>query len=279
MSRETPKQMHEYWEDRGSDFFYYKWEVFYTVTSLPYYLKRREILLQKLEMIINKAIDESANSSIEINVLDFGCGDGFYSCWIKINFNDLNVFGCDLSLNMLELANKRAASQGLKITFKKSDSTVPFNEEFTIILVVAVLAHVFDYDNLVNILKTLKNHLLDNGYLLIFEFTSDQAVKGNLWYRRTQKQYEDCFNDAGLKMVAKETICFPFFRFINKYNIRLFRLAQKILRKSFNMKFPKNLNKSKAYIFSSKIFINISIVIDRFLKASEGNTIYVLKRK
>lgn len=190
MSKETPKQMHEYWEDRGSDFFYYKGEVFYTVTSLPYYLKRREILLQKVKMIINQAIHESANSNSEINVLDFGCGDGFYSCWIKKNFNDLNVFGCDLSSNMLELANNRAASQGLKIKFKISDSTVPFNKRFTIILVVAVLAHVFDYDNLAYILKTLKNHLQDNGYLLIFEFTSDQAVKGNVWYRRTQKQYE-----------------------------------------------------------------------------------------
>jgi len=54
-----------YWNSRGSNFFKYKGEYFYTITPIPHYYKRRKLLLN---LIGERLRDKNA-------VLDYGCGD------------------------------------------------------------------------------------------------------------------------------------------------------------------------------------------------------------
>ena len=59
-----------YWERRGRLKCYYKNEEFYTITPIPYYYKRRKIILELIEEYISKGEVQK--------VCDFGCGDGWY---------------------------------------------------------------------------------------------------------------------------------------------------------------------------------------------------------
>jgi hypothetical protein len=64
-----------YWLDRGNNLYEYKGEKYYTITPIPYYLKRRELLLKNVENIINKLVEKKRF----LKICDYGCGDGYYA--------------------------------------------------------------------------------------------------------------------------------------------------------------------------------------------------------
>jgi hypothetical protein len=61
------------WDLRANFLITYKNSKYYTITALPFYLKRQKILLSLLEPYI-------LNSNY---ICDFGCGDGFYINYFK----------------------------------------------------------------------------------------------------------------------------------------------------------------------------------------------------
>lgn len=61
-----------YWEERGENIKRYKGKEFYTVTPFPFYVYRRNRILEIL-----KGIDVEGK-----RILDLGCGDGYYSRYL-----------------------------------------------------------------------------------------------------------------------------------------------------------------------------------------------------
>lgn len=273
VKKKTSEDIIAYWEKRGSSAFVFQGEIYYTITSLPLYLKRRKLLLNLVEPIIQRIAENSVTS---INVLDFGCGDGYYSCWLKEKFDHINVFGCDLSVKMIEMAKSRANSKNINIKYKVSDSSIPFSGKFDIIIVNAVLAHVIDSNNLLLILKNMKDHLNFNGIILIYESTSEIPRQGSTWHRRTQKQYEEYFIKVGLKTSYKNTLYFPIFNSLDKINRKIFKKMFSL----FNKKdYLNNLNQSNSYLFTSRLILGVSIIFGIFYKSSDGNTLFVLTKE
>ena len=45
----SEKTIHDYWQERASNLIYYQGEYYYTITSLPFYIKRREEMLVLLK--------------------------------------------------------------------------------------------------------------------------------------------------------------------------------------------------------------------------------------
>ncbi len=92
-----------YWNDRANKMYMYKKEKFYTITPIPYYYKRRKVIIDLLakHIITSKAAD----------VCDYGCGDGEYLRLAADHLNkkeSQNQFvkwtGIDISDEMLKKA-------------------------------------------------------------------------------------------------------------------------------------------------------------------------------
>ncbi len=113
-----------------------------------------------------------------LNVLDFGCGDGWYS--IKLGMSCANVWGIDISGELINRANRLAVDKGLSknVCFEKmagEDLTFPDNF-FDLIIGSAILHHTDIKRALRSILRVLKpggraifiEPLNENGLLRIW---------------------------------------------------------------------------------------------------------------
>lgn len=60
----------DYWNDRANKRYRYKKENFYTITPIPYYYKRREVIVR---LLVERIVTNRAQ-----RVCDYGCGDGEY---------------------------------------------------------------------------------------------------------------------------------------------------------------------------------------------------------
>lgn len=93
-----------------------------------------EKVANKIFNIISKFQSEykEVASSGKINILDVGCGEGYYSGYIKKQNNDLNLFGFDIVKEAINLASKNYKDCNFLIA---DLANIPFeNDSFDIIL-------------------------------------------------------------------------------------------------------------------------------------------------
>lgn len=72
----------QYWEERGKGYCFYKGEDFYTITPIPYYFKRREILLK---LLIKFFRNDSKKKFVILDVVMDGILVISKSFFLKIN--------------------------------------------------------------------------------------------------------------------------------------------------------------------------------------------------
>lgn len=96
--------------------------------------------------LITEFFNKSVQKLIEIikngnKVLDVGCGTGRYILALYNNFNELKMFGIDISNTILEKYTKMNASSAI---LKRCDisSQLPFNETFDVIYCITVLQYI-----------------------------------------------------------------------------------------------------------------------------------------
>jgi len=257
----SEKTIHDYWQERASNLIYYQGEYYYTITSLPFYIKRREEML----VLLKKEMQSILCNIMEPNILDFGCGDGQYSILIKKQHPQCKVYGCDLSANMVKLACSNANHEDIEIQFKVSDSKIPFNEMFDLIFVNAVLAHI-DESLLDDIVVDFATHLRSGGAVIVFEQTASIPRYGDTWNRRTEKFYEDLFKRNGFELTKKILISHPCYNWWER------RLRKYLFRHRTNP------NKSALYLYLCEMLMKLSYRYDKRQKcASEGNSFFVFK--
>ncbi|WP_239671159.1 class I SAM-dependent methyltransferase [Leptospira levettii] len=109
----------------------------------------------------------------ESSLLDFGCGTGLLGIPLCSNFKQ--VILCDDSLPMLDVANFKIKSQGIKNAKTMSPSDMALDNSFLVdnILLSLVLLHIPDTQS---ILKFLYDHLKPNGKLFIVDFSKNEKV-------------------------------------------------------------------------------------------------------
>jgi SAM-dependent methyltransferase len=273
----TQRDIKEYWEDRAVETLQYRGETFYTVTSLPFYIKRRNkmlsLLKEKLHCVLEKKIWLN-----NLRLLDFGCGNGYYSIWIKKNFNDIEICSCDLSTSMIDFAISDAQAQDAKIEFQVSDCTIPFSEGFDIVFINAVFAHIKD-ELLDNAMQNITDNTNSGGVIFIFEAIAlNEPRQGNTWYRRTEDFYIRLFLKYGFTLEEKIMIAYPFFNKTDQIIRRILTFIQKRLYRNSKV-INWNWNRSKLYLFLCETFMYISPCFDFFNKnPQEGNTFFVFKK-
>lgn len=140
----------KYWEQRAKNIRKYKGEELYTVTEFPFYVYRRNRILNVLNGI-----------NVEgKRILDQGCGDGYYSRYLEKR--GAEVIGVDISNSMITLAKKNAKKENLGIPFYKMDGEhLDFSDNyFDMVLTVVVLQHVTDEHTLNTLLEEISRVLV-----------------------------------------------------------------------------------------------------------------------
>ena len=107
-------------------------------------------------------------------ILEIGCGTGNYT---KILLNrGYEITGIDLSEAMLKVAKKKCNCRLINGDVRNFS----INEKFDVcIAMFAVLGYVIENEDIVHVLKNVRNHLRENG-LLIFDVWNGLAVLRNL---------------------------------------------------------------------------------------------------
>ena len=130
---------------------------------------------------VRTLIDEHSSQSVS-SLLELGCGTGIHAS--ILSSQGLEVFGVDLSEDMLQRARARVNCKGVlssRLRFTQGDArTFRIDRKFDVVL---SLFHVLSYQttesDLQAMMKTSSFHLSQNG-LFIFDFWYGPAV---LWQR------------------------------------------------------------------------------------------------
>ena len=110
-----------YWNIRGGVSYQYKGETFYTVTPIPFYYRRRALLLGLMKpLIMNSAVKD---------VCDFGCGDGWYLRYFESLDPVKRYYGIDISTSMIDRAKHAAPFANLQV----SQMGISFENAFDLI--------------------------------------------------------------------------------------------------------------------------------------------------
>ncbi len=230
----------KYWSNRAQNEYIYKGEKLYTITAAPYYVKRRDIIIELLRKMIKA--DECKK------IIDIGCGDGEYI--LRLYDKKRKYYGIDISEGMLAEASLRC-NQLENVSFEQSAEGPKETNNYDMAYIVAMLAHVSD-EVMDGILQNTYTNMAFGGRLCICEQTAPHEISGGTWKRRTFECYKDALEKAGFECIYDESvrIDFPIHRQIFER-----RIAKQFYKKQSRIE----CNKNKCYVFLSKLCVTLSI--------------------
>lgn len=109
-------------------------------------------------------------------ILDVGCGDGYFACLIAKAFPKSAVTGLDADVSGIEIARQRALSIS-NVGFEFSDKTaLPFEDQrFDVIIMADVIEHLTNVKGMVSELRRI---LIPSGLMII---TTPNRQIGSKW--------------------------------------------------------------------------------------------------
>ncbi|TKI03384.1 class I SAM-dependent methyltransferase [Martelella alba] len=104
-------------------------------------------------------------------VMDFGCGPGFFSRWLKNQGAD-DVVGYDLSKGMIAHAQRQEAAnpQGIRYLFELDDR---LKHTFDIVLAIYIIPYISQRDELSSLLHSFSSLLKPGGKLITLPLNPD----------------------------------------------------------------------------------------------------------
>ncbi|WP_321422010.1 class I SAM-dependent methyltransferase [uncultured Methanobacterium sp.] len=238
----------EYWNDRGDQIKKFGNEYFYTTTEIPYYIYRRERILKILDGFDFK----------EKKILDYGCGDGFYSQYF--NKRGASVVGVDISQKMIDFAKYKYQGDNDGISFFLTDGqSLNFDPDyFDFIISSLVLQHVVDEKILSTLFSEFSRTLKENGELIHFDGVKKQSQDGGTIILRNKEDYVKFSENNGFHLIDNIVLSSPFYNLAIKSYFLLKLISQKSGMK------PRNHNIVEMSI--SKIAVSITRILDKWWK-------------
>ena len=125
-----------------------------------------------LANLVCQAVEKQIDVLSDKEILDFGGGTGLLSLPLAKQAKSVTLV--DISEKMLEQARLKAEQQDIKnIQFLEQNLLAkPLEQEFDLIVVCRVLHHMPDLDAT---LSLFHQHLIENGQLLLADFTKTEA--------------------------------------------------------------------------------------------------------
>lgn len=246
----------EYWNDRANMEYTYKGEKFYTITAIPYYYRRRKIILHHINSLICD----------NFKICDFGCGDGEYIRVLsektakgrrKSGFSGglrggITFHGVDISNDMIRIAKSRNKSD--RYTWEISGDGIHKDELFHLVYSSAVFAHIPD-ETVVSLFSNIASHIINNGYFVLCEQTAPFRYSGATYTRRPMSEYVELLKKTGFKNFQCFTIDFWLHRLLFERKIGKFFInyyAKKYGETNIHIAMV-NLNKNRIYRFLSGV--------------------------
>lgn len=131
-----------------------------TLTEKPKIYARIIFNFQQIKKYLENYIPDSGT------VLDYGCGYGIFSNYIKMKNPNLNVVGFDISKTRINEAIKSAKTTGVKFT----DDLEKFDfEDLLLVLLIDVLLF-FSFEQKINLIRKFY-HILKKGGIVFIKDT------------------------------------------------------------------------------------------------------------
>ncbi len=252
------------WNKRGELGVFYNGEYFYTITPLPFYIKRRKVLLDLLTPYI-------VNAS---NICDLGCGDGWYIQYFQEKLNLIKKFvGIDASEVMLD----RARSLNPSAHFYQSECGISQKQNYQTIYTIATLAHITDLRIQV-ILESVVSNLCNDGHYIIFEQVAPIRYSGDSFARRTVEEYLSLFEEYNLEVEKIILVRFRFHQLFERFFAK--RYYQLFCRGESDYERRINANSHRVFRLMSEIVLwaDRKVLWDDY-KGKWGNIFVALRKK
>jgi len=183
--------------------------------------------------IVGPLIMENIEKNKKLNVLDIGCGMGYYLIYIATHVNDMKGLGIDIEKKIIKEAKKNIIKLNLnnKIKFLVKDAlNIKLNEKFDIVIL-SNIVQAFSYEQNLKLFNKIRDLLNDDGKV----FVIDCLLQEN--------KYESKFN-----------VFFNLYLKFESLNARLYTLNEiKNIASETSLKFDKHQN----------IFYGIDMIIFR----------------
>lgn len=145
------------------------------ITPSPMSYKKADHLLNPLRKLVLSPSKQATRLSLNqsMNVLELGCGPGYYSAEVARNISNGKLTLVDIQQEMLDMAKKRLDSLGISnVTYVQADATaLPFeNENFDVVYLIAMLGEVPDKEMCI---RELHRVLRTGGLLSVTEQSRD----------------------------------------------------------------------------------------------------------
>jgi SAM-dependent methyltransferase len=232
-----------YWNSRGSNFFKYKGEFFYTITPIPHYYKRRKLLLN---LIGERLRGKNA-------VLDYGCGDGYYLNHFQEIYSEKSFYGADISQEMLAAAKTRYP----KVNVSLCHDVIQSSRRFDLVYTLMVLAHIKNDNEVINIFSNIHNKLNEHGQFIIFEQTAPAECQGEHWIRRHCRKYIEFGARSGFKLKENLLMTFPIEQWFERRIAPFYR--KYFVKGSDDTERRFNANKSQVFKLLSSFFVSLTL--------------------
>lgn len=152
---------------------------------------------------VKKFIETLPKNSL---ILDAGCGNGK-----NMLFKDMQFIGCDISENLVEICQKKGLNVVLSSIVK-----MPFqNNFFDAVMSIAVLHHIYKYDDVVNALKEFIRVVKNDGLILFTVWAREQQLtdkftpiddKGNYFVTWKNKDTREIVNQRFYHLYLRKEI-------------------------------------------------------------------------
>lgn len=148
------------------------------------YVQTTNTLLRKY--VTNETIFSNLGSVDDKNILDLGCGNGYF-CRLYKTLGATRVVGLDISEKQIRLAKNEELQKPLGINYHVMDITdhLQFNHEFDIVTAIFVLNYIENKNDLRKIAENVSKALTQGGKFLSINVNPDIKLPYNIKYGRS----------------------------------------------------------------------------------------------
>ncbi len=184
--------------------FFNKWAHCY---DWPLFGSLRILQRKVLQEIVKSEDEKKKNESIKI--LDIGCGTGYSLLWLSKQVKWVQLFGVDLSPEMLRIARAKLQKEKVKAPLKQASvDKLPFQSDtFDYIVCTSAFHH---FPDQIKALQEMKRVLKNGGVLLLadenFFFLNKliKLIEPGHTKMNSKEEFRALFAQAGVRLVKQK---------------------------------------------------------------------------
>ncbi len=139
-------------------------------------------------------------------ILDVGCGTGILACKIAKEYNNVLLYGIDISENLINLAKRKVSKNGYNIDFRVgSVLELPYKKNTFDVVLTSIMFHQLDIGEKQKAVEEIYRVLKYNGRYVAAEFGPQAKTKfQRLMAKGDWTLYPSHLKEAGFKIIYED---------------------------------------------------------------------------